>query len=241
LERLQKVIAHAGIASRRKAEELILSGNVQVNGKVVTELGIKVDPAKDIIRVNGKEVAIEEKKITILLNKPTKVITSMTDPQGRTTVIDLLDLKQRVYPVGRLDYDTEGLLLLTNDGELANRLMHPSYEIDKTYEVIIKGIPADSQLDRLRKGIRLEDGITSPAIVKRLEQKNHQTKIHITIHEGRNRQVRKMFEAIHFPVIRLKRIRYGFLTLKGVLPGNYRLLTEEESCRLRKLVDLNCI
>lgn len=241
MERLQKVIAHAGIASRRKAEELILSGNVQVNGKVVTELGIKVDPAKDIIRVNGKEVAIEEKKITILLNKPTKVITSMTDPQGRTTVIDLLDLKQRVYPVGRLDYDTEGLLLLTNDGELANRLMHPSYEIDKTYEVIIKGIPADSQLDRLRKGIRLEDGITSPAIVKRLEQKNHQTKIHITIHEGRNRQVRRMFEAIHFPVIRLKRIRYGFLTLKGVLPGNYRLLTEEESCRLRKLVDLNCI
>ncbi len=240
MERLQKVIAHAGVASRRKAEELIINGKVQVNGEVVTELGMKVDPDKSLISVDGKVIAIEDEKVTILLNKPSKVITSMEDPQGRTTVIDFIDVKQRVYPVGRLDYETEGLLLLTNDGELANRLMHPSYEIDKIYEVIVRGILSEDVLDRLRKGIQLDDGMTSPANVKWVEKKNRQTKVHITIHEGRNRQIRRMFEVVNFPVIQLKRIQYGFLTLKGTPKGKFRKLTKNEVCKLKQLIKLEC-
>lgn len=241
MERLQKILAQAGIASRRKAEELIINGQVEVNGQIIKELGVKVDPDQDEIKVDGVKVMIQTKKIVILLNKPVKVITSVSDPQGRKTVIDYIDIDERVYPVGRLDYDTEGLLLLTNDGELANRLMHPKYELDKTYEAVVKGIPTEKELDQLRQGIELEDGMTFPAEVNLIEKKGvQQAKIHITIHEGRNRQVRRMFQAIGFPVMKLKRIRYGFLTLQGISGGRYRLLKADEYCRLKKMVKMSC-
>ncbi|TCS84100.1 pseudouridine synthase [Tepidibacillus fermentans] len=241
MQRLQKVISEAGIASRRKAEQLIIDGQVMVNGKTVTELGFKVDPLHDQILVNGKEIKIKTKKVVVLLNKPKKVITSMKDPQGRKTVIDLIRLQERIYPVGRLDYDTEGLLLLTNDGELANRLMHPRFELDKTYEAIVAGNPSEAELDQLRKGIQLEEGVTSPAKVEKiLINKKNQAKIKITIHEGRNRQVRRMFQAIGHPVVHLKRIQYGFLTLSGVSVGKYRFLSEDEICQLKQLVSLSC-
>ncbi|WP_339062624.1 pseudouridine synthase [Tepidibacillus marianensis] len=242
MQRLQKVIAEAGLASRRKAEQLIIEGKVIVNEKIAMELGMKVDPSRDRILVNGKEIKIVTKKIVVLLNKPKKVITSTEDPQGRKTVLDLIHMPERIYPVGRLDYDTEGLLLLTNDGELANRLMHPRYELDKTYEVIVHGTPTETQLDLLRRGILLDDGLTSQAQVKKVIINNEKrAKIHITIHEGRNRQVRRMFQTIGYPVIQLKRIQYGFLTLKNVNNGEYRILTKEEVCQLRKIVKLSCL
>ncbi|OEF97253.1 pseudouridine synthase [Vulcanibacillus modesticaldus] len=240
MERLQKVIAHAGIASRRKAEQLITDGKVSVNGKIIRELGTKVDPNKDDIRVNGEQIFIDDEKIVILFNKPERVITSMDDPHGRRKVIDFIDITERVYPVGRLDYDTEGLLLLTNDGELAHRLMHPKYEIDKTYEVTVEGIPNEKALSELRHGIKLEDGITSPAQVKLIKKLGRQAKIIITIHEGKKRQIRRMFEAINHPVVKLKRIKYGFLTLDGVQRGKYRILSNTEVCKLKEIVKLKC-
>lgn len=237
MERLQKVIAQAGITSRRKAEELIVNGNVIVNGRVIRELGVKVNPDADDIRVNGQQIYIDEDKVVILFNKPTRVITSMQDPEGRTKVIDFIDINQRVYPVGRLDYNTAGLILLTNDGELANQLMHPSYELDKTYEVIVQGVPSIEELKLLRKGIKLEDGITSPADVKIISKNRNQLcKIHITIHEGRNRQVRRMFKAINFPIIQLTRIQYGFLTLANLPLGKFRYLSNDEINQLKALV-----
>ena len=240
MERLQKVIAKAGLASRRKAEELIVEGKVQVNGILVTELGFKADPVNDEIVVNGRIIKPVEKEIVILFNKPAGVITSMKDPQGRKTVIEFLDTENRVFPVGRLDYETEGLLLFTNIGELANRLMHPSYLMDKKYEAIVKGTPSEESLDKLRRGVMLSDGLTSPAEVKRVGKINNDAIIHITIHEGRKRQVRRMFKYIYHPVIKLKRIQYAFLTLTGVKEGNYRVLTEEEICQLKSLVRLEC-
>jgi len=242
LQRLQKVIAEAGIASRRKAEQLILEGKVTVNGLIITELGVNVDPSIDHVVVNGNEIKPESKKIVLLLNKPRKIITSTDDPQGRKTVIDLIQIPQRIYPIGRLDYDTEGLLLLTNDGELANRLMHPRYEMDKTYEVVVSGNPSEKQLDLLRRGILLDDKMTSQAQVKKLSVENEsRAKIHITIHEGRNRQVRRMFQSIGNPVIHLKRIQYGFLTLGNMKTGDYRILDNDEVCHLKRIVKLACI
>lgn len=239
MERLQKVIATAGIASRRRAEQMILNGEVKVNGIVVKELGVKVNSEADIVTVNGKSISIPESKIVVLFNKPVKVITTMDDPQGRKKVIDYIPLKERIYPVGRLDYDTEGLLILTNDGELANRLMHPRYELDKTYEVVLNGIPSEKELDILRNGIMLDGGKTSPAEIKLLEKyHNNRAKLVITIHEGKNRQVRRMFQHIKYNVIGLKRIKYGFLTLKGVSVGNYRILANEEVEKLKKLVGI---
>jgi len=240
LERLQKIIAKAGIASRRKAEELISEGRVTVNGVQITELGFKADSEKDEIIVNGQKIKTVENEIVILFNKPAGVITSMKDPQGRKTVIEFLNTDDRVFPVGRLDYETEGLLIFTNNGELANRLMHPSYLMDKTYEAVVKGIPSEEKLDKLRKGVVLNDGLTSPAEVTMIGKKSNNAIIHITIHEGRKRQVRRMFKHIYHPVITLKRIQYGFLTLDGVKEGKYRVLNEEEICRLKKLVQLEC-
>jgi len=240
LERLQKIISNAGISSRRKAEQMILDGRITINGEVVNELGAKADPENDDIKLDGKKIIIEKTKIVVLLNKPLKVITSMDDPQGRRTVLDYLDVPYRVYPVGRLDYETEGLLLLTNDGELANRLMHPSYELDKTYEVVIQGSPSDNDLEILRKGIYLDDSMTSPAQVRIIQKIDRlHTKVQITIHEGKNRQVRRMFEYIKTPVKELKRIKYGFLTLAGVKQGEYRILSDEEIINLRQMVKLN--
>jgi 23S rRNA pseudouridine2605 synthase len=236
MERLQKVLAHAGVASRRHCEEMILDGRVQVNGNVIRELGVKVDPKKDHILVDGKPIRKEE-YVYLLLYKPTGVITSVRDPQGRPVVTDLLKgVKQRVYPVGRLDYNTSGLLLLTNDGELANRLTHPSYEIDKVYRAWVKGVPPAEKVKQLATGIMLEDGMTAPGQAKLLtvSPAKDRALLELTIHEGRNRQVRRMCEAIGHPVLSLERIRLGFLTLEGLEPGGYRPLTTAEVERLRR-------
>ncbi|MFZ7945103.1 MULTISPECIES: 23S rRNA pseudouridine(2605) synthase RluB [Bacillaceae] len=236
MERLQKVIARAGIASRRKSEELIKEGRVKVNGKVVTELGIKVSPS-DKVEVN--EIQIEkEEPVYFLLYKPRGVISSVSDDKGRKVVTDFFSqFKERIFPVGRLDYDTSGLLLITNDGEFANLLMHPKNEIDKVYVAKTKGIPLKEDLRKLEKGIRLEDGKTAPAKVKLLsvDKKKQTAIVEIAIHEGRNRQVRRMFEAIGNEVLKLKRERYGFLTLNGLKTGEARELTPHEVKQLRAL------
>lgn len=236
MERLQKVIARAGIASRRKSEELIKEGRVKVNGKIVKELGIKVT-SSDKVEVN--EIQIErEEPVYYLLYKPRGVISSVSDEKGRKVVTDFFQhLKERIYPVGRLDYDTSGLLLLTNDGEFANLLAHPRNEIEKVYVVKTKGIPSKENLRKLERGIRLEDGKTAPAKVKMLslDKKKETSIIEIIIHEGRNRQVRRMFEAIGHDVMKLKRERYGFLTLNGLSAGDARELTPHEVKMLRAL------
>ncbi|MED3551195.1 23S rRNA pseudouridine(2605) synthase RluB [Cytobacillus praedii] len=236
MERLQKVIAHAGFASRRKAEELIKEGHVRVNGKTVKELGIKVS-SSDRVEVNGIPVEREE-PVYFLLYKPRGVISSVTDDKGRKVVTDYFQqIKQRIYPVGRLDFDTSGLLLLTNDGEFANLLMHPKNEIEKVYVAKVKGIPSREKMRSLEKGVRLEDGKTAPAQTKVLsiDKKKQTAIIELTIHEGRNRQVRRMLEAIGHPVIKLKRERYGFLTLQGLNAGEARELTAHEVKQLRAL------
>ncbi|PLR76359.1 pseudouridine synthase [Bacillus sp. V3-13] len=236
MERLQKVIAHAGFASRRKAEELILEGKVKVNGKIVKELGVKVSP-NDKVEVNGIPVEREE-PVYFLFYKPRGVISSVSDDKNRKVITDYFSgIEQRIYPIGRLDYDTSGLLLLTNDGEFANLLMHPSNEIEKVYVAKTKGIPANEQLRSLERGIQLEDGKTAPARVKLLsvDKRKNSAIIEIAIHEGRNRQVRRMFEAIGHPVMKLKRERYGFLTLQGLKAGEIRELTAHEVKQLRVL------
>jgi 23S rRNA pseudouridine2605 synthase len=235
-ERLQKVLAEAGIASRRKCEEIITAGRVQINGEVVKTLGVKVDPELDEIQVDGRYIN-QQTKIYVLLNKPKGVITSSTDPGGRKVVTDFLPgIKERVYPVGRLDYDTEGLLLLTNDGEFAHLLTHPKHHVPRTYQATVKGVPHGTILEKLRNGIQLEDGMTSPAEVEYADvnpQKNESI-IQITIYEGRNRQVRRMFEAVSFPVTRLRRIKFGPLFLHGVPRGKYRHLTPAEVKELKE-------
>lgn len=229
MERLQKVIAHAGVASRRKAEELILEGKVKVNGKVVKELGVKVGP-NDRVEVN--EIPLERQApVYFLFYKPRGVISSVSDERGRKTVTDYFPhAEARIYPVGRLDYDTSGLLLLTNDGEFANLLMHPKHKIEKVYIAKVKGIPFREKIKQLEKGIRLEDGVTAPARVKvvSVDKRKQTTIVELTIHEGRNRQVRRMFEAIGHPVMKLRRERYAFLDLKGLNAGESRELTTHE-------------
>ena len=237
MERLQKVLAQAGVASRRKCEELILSGRVTVNDKLVKELGTKVDPSSSVIKVDGKPIRIE-KKVYLMFNKPKGVITSVSDPYGRRVVTDYLKgIKERLFPVGRLDYDTEGLLLLTNDGELANLLTHPRHHIPKTYLATVTGVPHGDDLDKLRNGIELEDGLTAPAEVEYVdvEPDYRESVISVTLYEGRNRQVRRMFDAIHHPVRKLKRVRFGNLELGGLPRGKYRYLTAQE---VKELLDL---
>jgi len=229
LERLQKIISAAGITSRRASEELIVNGQVTVNGVVVTELGSKADPETDLITVNGKPLKISEQRLYILLNKPTGFITALKDERGRRLVTELLnDVPERVYPVGRLDYNTEGLLLLTNDGEWANRLMHPRHEVEKEYHVRVRGKVMDQQLKRMADGVELEDGKTAPAVVELIKSGEQNDWISVTIHEGRNRQVRRMCEAVSLSVVRLKRIRYGSLSLGSIRDGQYRYLTDAE-------------
>lgn len=229
MDRLQKVIAQAGIASRRKAEKLIADGHVKVNGETVIELGIKVSN-KDKIEVDGIPVEREE-PVYFLLYKPTGVISSVKDDKGRKVVTDFFpEIKQRIFPVGRLDYDTSGALILTNDGNLANKLTHPKFQVDKEYVAKVKGIPSKEDVNKLRKGIVLEDGKTAPAHVKliNVDRKKNTTLVNIVIHEGRNRQVRRMFEAIGTPVIKLKRERYAFLDVVSLQPGDYRELKPHE-------------
>jgi len=239
VERLQKILSQAGVCSRREAETRILAGRVMINGQVVTELGVKVDPVLDEIVVDGKRIAAQ-KHIYILLNKPTGVVTTLSDPQRRRTVADLLHgISERVYPVGRLDYHTQGLLLLTNDGDLANRLMHPRQHVDKTYVVKAYGTVSEDRLDILRTGIKLSDGITAPALIRILSVDNEQhfSMVEVTIHEGKNRQIRRMFEAIGHPVKQLERTRIAFLTLQNLPAGSFRHLTKDEVNRLKKLAE----
>jgi 23S rRNA pseudouridine2605 synthase len=237
LERLQKIIAAAGIASRRKAEELIASGHVQVNGQVVTELGSKADPESDHVRVNGKLLHGAQRHIYLLLNKPKGYVTTMSDPEKRPTVMDLVHgAKARVYPVGRLDYASEGLLLLTNDGDLAHRLMKAASHVPKTYVVKVAGTPKEEALTRLRAGISIatDEGKrvkTGPALVRVVKVAANPW-YEITLIEGRNRQIRRMFEAVGHHVEKIKRVRYGPLTL-DVPPGKFRALTPAEVDRLK--------
>ena len=228
-ERLQKILSRAGIASRRAAEQMILDGRVAVDGKIVTELGVKFDTAINKISVDGKIISYSEEKIYILLNKPQNILSSAKDDRGRTTVVDLItDVNERIYPVGRLDYDTEGLILLTNDGELMNALLHPKFQINKTYLAKVTGNVTKDKLELLQKGIQLDDGITAPVIVRVIGKSSTEAKIEITIHEGRNRQVRRMFSAIGCEVNKLKRIKFANLTINDLKIGQYRRLTKLE-------------
>ena len=239
--RLQKILSQAGIASRRAAEKLIAEGRVTVNGTTVREMGVKADPAADDIRVDGRRLRSERHRY-ILLNKPAGFVTTRNDPQRRRTVMDLLGgVREYVYPVGRLDYDTEGLLLLTNDGDLAARLTHPRHEVERTYEAHVAGTPDDAALNRLRRGIPLDGRRTMPAQVMRLSKgllkdghRERNSVLSITIREGRNRQVRRMCEAVGHPVRKLRRVRIGPIADTRLRVGEWRELTKIEVERLKR-------
>lgn len=229
LERIQKILSAAGICSRREAESLIIEGSVKVNGRVVSELGTKADPDEDVIKVGNRVIRSAAPKVYLLLNKPRGCVTTLKDPMGRKTVIEFLGrIGKRVYPVGRLDYDTEGLLLLTNDGDFANSVMHPSREIPKTYEVKVTGVLKDGDLKRLASGVKLKEGMTAPAKVRKMKLTDTNSWVELTIHEGWNRQVRRMCEMVGHTVLKIKRTKVGPLDLKGVPLGMYRELTPSE-------------
>jgi len=232
-ERLQKIIAAAGVASRRKAEELIVQGRVTVDGRVVTELGSKADIARNQIRVDGKLLRRPGRHVYLLLNKPPGYVSTVSDPQRRPTVISLLrDVEERVYPVGRLDYHSSGLILLTNDGELANFLMSRASKIPRTYHVKLEGRPNPADVAKLEQGIVLDGRRTAPAQIRQTAEREKPW-YEITLVEGRYHQVRRMFERIGQPVIKLKRVRIAFLTDKGLAPGTFRHLTPAEVERLK--------
>lgn len=235
-ERLQKFLANAGIASRRKCEELILNGKVEVNGEVVTELGAKVSD-KDIVKYNGKIVKPEEEKVYILLNKPIGYVTTAKDQFDRDTVLDLVKINKRIVPVGRLDMYTSGALILTNDGEFVNMLTHPKNEINKTYNVTVKGNITKEDIENLQNGVEIDDGyITKPAKVKilKIDEEKNISRIQITIHEGKNRQVRKMCEAINKKVLALHRSKIGDIEVNNLKVGKWRYLTNKEIANLHK-------
>jgi 23S rRNA pseudouridine2605 synthase len=225
-ERLQKIIARAGICSRRAAEQLIAEGRVAVNGQIVVELGYKADSAQTVITVDGRPLRREEEKVYLLLHKPRGYVTTLSDPQGRPIVSKLLppEIKERLFPVGRLDLDSEGALMMTNDGELANKILHPKFEVKKTYEATVRERPQKADLRRLEQGILIDGQMTWPAQTRVLHQEQHSAVIEIVIHEGKKRQVRKMFQAIGCPVLRLKRTAYGGLKLGSLRPGQCRFL-----------------
>ena len=237
MERLQKVIAHAGITSRRKAEELIVSGRVSVNGQIVKELGVQVS-AKDRVEVDGVPIE-QESPVYYMLYKPRGVISAVTDDKKRKVVLDFFtEVPERLYPIGRLDYDTSGLLLLTNDGDLSQKLMHPKHEVDKVYVAKVKGIADKKQLLPLSRGIRIEGKKTAPARfeILSIDAATQTSIVQLTIHEGRNHQVKNMLKAVGLPVQKLKREMYGSLTLAGLRPGEYRELTKKEVNELKKQV-----
>lgn len=234
-QRLQKIIAAAGYCSRRRAEELIAAGRVEVDGRVIS-LGDQADAEASIILIDGKPLRQAEELVYVLLHKPLGVVTTLSDPEGRSIVTDLVsDIPARVFPVGRLDINTSGLLLLTNDGDLANRLAHPSHQVDKTYLAKVRGRLDDSARRQLEEGVLLEDGLTAPAQIAKLRVQGGHTWFELTIHEGRNRQVRRMCEALGYPVSRLIRVGYAFLTLDGLAAGQKRLLSRDEVARLGRL------
>lgn len=240
LERLQKVIAHSGLTSRRKAEDLIIDGRVKVNSKIVNTLGAKVSPS-DEVEVDNIPL-YKEKHVYYLLYKPRGFISSVQDEKDRDTVIDLMeDVTERIYPIGRLDYSTSGILLLTNDGEFAHLLMHPKHEIEKVYVTKVKGLPSKETLLQLRKGVR-DKGDLLKAIDYRIisvDKRKETTILEIRLHEGKNHQIRRMMEGIGFPVMKLKREKYGHLTLKGLTPGKYRSISKEEVMHLTEIANEN--
>lgn len=227
--KLQKYLAAAGIASRRKAEELIAAKKVTVNGSVA-KIGDRMTPGEDQVLLEGKPVKPEEPKY-YLLNKPFGYLSTAYDPEGRKTVLDLVPSSVRIYPVGRLDYDSEGLILLTNDGDLAYHYTHPKFEVEKTYHVLVNGQPSEADLNRLRKGVLLEDGRTAPAKITILENADGRSWIEVVIHEGRKRQVRRMFEHIQSPVVRLIRVRMGDLELGNLKPGAWQEISASEASK----------
>ncbi|HHT45994.1 MAG TPA: rRNA pseudouridine synthase [Firmicutes bacterium] len=240
LIRLQKYLAAGGVASRRAAEKLIEAGKVKVNGKVVKKLGVKIDALHDIIEVDNSVITVPDKKQYYLLNKPKGYLTTVRDPFGRPTVMDLFpqELRKGLFPVGRLDLDTEGLLLVTNDGETAFRLTHPRFKIKKKYIARVKGIPREKDLQQFKKGILLEDGPTSPADAAIISTDKSNALLQITLHEGKKRQIKRMCKTLGYPVLSLKRTAIAFLKLHGLRPGGYRTLTPLEINKLATLLGL---
>ena len=238
--RLQKFLARAGAASRRGSEDLMTAGRVRVNGEVVTELGTKIDPNIDVITLDGRALSLAEEPVYIALNKPAGVMTTMSDPQGRMTVATLVPTKEHpgLFPVGRLDYDTTGLLLFTTDGEIAHRLLHPKWHVEKVYRALIDGRAVEAELQRLRDGVYLDDGMTAPARVKSLRSSGTTTFVEIAITEGRKRQVRRMFSKISHPVLELHRASFGPVPLGDLSRASWRHLSPEEVAALRAAVDM---
>jgi pseudouridine synthase len=241
MERLQKILAHAGLASRREAERWIAEGRVMINGTIIRKLGTQADPAKDSIKVDGKRIKPAAAPLYFAFHKPPGIITTLNDPERRpdlTPYLRELGEKKRVFPVGRLDYNTAGLLLLTNDGELAQRLMHPRFGVKKLYQVKLSACPSEEELDRLRKGIRLDDGMTAPARVRILEKLKKNAWVEIELHEGRKREVRRMFEVLGYFVEKLIRVRVGTVVLGRLGPGELRPLSQLEIKSLKRAVGL---
>ncbi len=249
--RLQKFLARAGTASRRGSEDLMTAGRVRVNGQVVTELGTRIDPKADVVEVDGVRVNCDDGSVYLVLNKPENVITTMDDPQGRPTVVPYVphDRYPGLFPVGRLDRDTTGVLLFMTDGDLAAKLLHPSSEVPKTYHAVVRGWVEDYELDPLREGIELDDGPCAPAKIRLVDAdeaydvtlgrlRDNETAVEITITEGKKREVKRMFSAIHHPVLELNRVSFGPITARGLDIGSWRLLTNDEVGKLRKLAEL---
>ena len=236
--RINKYIASCGVASRRKAEEIILDGRVTVNGKLVTELAFNIDEEKDIVEIDGEQIGVEKNNVYIVLNKPEGYITTVKDQFDRPSVLDLVkDIDERVYPIGRLDYETSGLLILTNDGDLTYKLTHPKHEVDKTYVARVKGKLTPDEIKMFKSGLKIEDYVTAPAKLKviRYDEKTNVSLLEIKIHEGKNRQVRKMCKAINHPVLRLKRTAMGKIRIGECEIGKYRYLTEDEVKYLKSI------
>ena len=233
--RLQKYLADCGIASRRKSEELIKQGQVKVNGKTITELGTKVIPNKDIVEYNGKKIELKKEYVYILLNKPIGYVTTVKDQFNRDSVLDLVKTNKRLVPVGRLDMYTSGALILTNDGDFVYKVTHPKHEIEKTYTVTIIGIVKKEEVEKLKKGVEIEDYITKPAKVKilKIDEEKNQSRLEITIHEGKNRQVRKMCEAIGHKVLALHRSKIAGIDVKDIPLGKWRYLNSEEVNKIK--------
>ena len=233
-ERLQKILAHAGIASRRHAEEIIQSGRVTVNDHLVMELGSKADPDEDVIKVDGKKIRPPQRHVYILLNKPKNVMSTSNDPEGRPTVVDYVKgkIKERVYPIGRLDFGSEGLIILTNDGEFT-KFMTKAGIIPKVYEVKVAGEPAERDLDRLRRGAYVDNERLAPSTIARLKGGENPW-LEVTLHQGKNQQIRRMFQSIGHPVEKLRRVRIGSLKDQQLPPGAWRLLTQEEVNQFRR-------
>ncbi len=234
-ERLQKFMASCGVASRRKCEEIITGGRVKVNDLMVTELGHKVDPEKDIVQVDNKIINIEENKVYIALNKPEGIVSTVKDEKERKTILDLVKVKERIYPIGRLDYDTCGLIILTNDGDIYNKVIHPRQAINKVYLAILEGCPNEEEISKFCNGIDIEGYTTAKADLQINKRVGFNCRATITIHEGKNRQIRKMCDAIGHPVIALKRVSVGNILLGDMEKGSWRNLTEDEIKYLKNL------